>query len=394
MAIFTSVANYLKCRYYFESVLGFKLIEKYPDESQNDYEADIAGFGVGADGNGDPDINKYGIFCRRSNRITARNIWFLYGKAKPWGNYETTINGSTEIVDGENIPPKESEKGFAIRDLVNGNISEGASCFILDPESMVSSSTNPSDFEFIGMKRLLPVEDDGTDSTTNPLNDTAKIAPYKSFVEFKILNEGASATRLENYTTVDPVSSELNTKKPNSLVIKTCYDYEDFGFDENNKEYNVRQIGMLTNLHIKDDVSAFVAEHVSLFNGMSDNDRTKYLCTLFNIDNSSIIVPEGLNLSDRFTSIIGNTFTYNVVPNWLIRELHLDDGTTTGDVPNPRSENTAVDGSNDFFGLLQFYINTTPNNRFTFQKDTYNFILSFENQIKCSCTCENCECNK
>ena len=44
MAIFTSVANHLKCRNYFESVLGFRLVEKYPDESVADFNEDVEGF--------------------------------------------------------------------------------------------------------------------------------------------------------------------------------------------------------------------------------------------------------------------------------------------------------------------------------------------------------------
>lgn len=390
MAIFTGVANYLKCRYYFESVLGFKLVEKYPDETQEDWEADISGFRIDREHNtGDPNIDSYGIFCRRSNRIIARNIWFLYGKSKPWGNYEKDNSGTPEIVDGEVIPPKESEVGFAIRDMVNGNISDGACCFILDPKSMVDPVNPPdnSDFEFIGMKRLLPVDDDGTDASTNPLNNPDNIGGFKTFVEFRKLGEGASETRLENYTPVSPTPSALNSAEPNSLVIKTCYDYEDFGFSDTNKEYNVRQIGMLTNLHIKDDVSEFIANRTCLFNGMSDNPtRTEFLCTLFDINDNSIEMPSGLVVDDRFTSIVGDIYSYSGgIPAWLKNELNINGSGRT---------NTAVDGANTFFGILQFYINTMPNNRFTYQKDTYNFILSFENQLKCSCTCENCECHK
>ena len=170
MAIFTSVANYLKCRNYFESVLGFKLIEKYPDESQSDFEDDTEGFGLNSDGSGTPDIDRFGIFCRKSNRIVAHNIWFLYGKALPWGT-------------GDDDPPRETEDGFVIKDS-NGNITtsnngDKISGFVLDPAGSTSS------FEFIGMKRLLPLDD----ITPNnyglvDLHNPDKVGAYKEFVKF------------------------------------------------------------------------------------------------------------------------------------------------------------------------------------------------------------------
>lgn len=369
MAIFTSVANYLKCRYYFESVLGFRLIDKYPDESQSDYENDISGFTV--TGYTDTPDTNFGIFCRRSNRIIARNIWFLYGKSTPWNN--------------DQEPPKETEVGFVIK---NDDNEENDVCgFILDP----IGSSYP--FDFIGMKRLLPVTDDGTSSS--PINDPEAIFPYKDIVQFtKIKLDGDGnplpPEKLSNYDmSILPQnggSNGLNEKKPNSLIIKSSYDYDDFGFNEEKREYNIRQIGMMTNLHVDSSKQSFIAEKNTLYNGISPSqDSFNNLNKLLNITQNSLIIPNDLVLEDRFTSVIGTSYTYP--SNFLSYELRLGDG--NGGV----RENKAVVNNNSFFGILQFYINTLPNNRITFQTDTYNFILSFENQIKCTCTCDNCNYN-
>jgi hypothetical protein len=115
--------------------------------------------------------------------------------------------------------------------------------------------------------------------------------------------------------------------------------------------------------------------------GMPNEAQT--LGQLFSITENAIVVPDSFVLRDRFTSIVGGIYTYGAIDdNGLKRELGI-----TGDDPN-----TAVRDENVFFGILQFYINTMPNNRITFQTDTYNFILSFENQIKCNCTCSTCNC--
>ena len=50
--------------------------------------------------------------------------------------------------------------------------------------------------------------------------------------------------------------------------------------------------------------------------------------------------------------------------------------------------------SESFLGVLQFYVNTLANTRVTYQIDYYNFIVSFENKLECSCTCEDCICNE
>ena len=155
-------------------------------------------------------------------------------------------------------------------------------------------------------------------------------------------------------------------------------------FNEMGKEYNVRQIGMLTNLHLLDTKQSFVADHKTLYNGLDDVN----LCNLFNITENALVIPQNLDVRDRFTSLLGGNFDYSTVATWLQRELDLTDG------GSGVRTNSAISDSNVFFGILQFYINTLPNNRITFQTDTYNFILSFENQIKCNCTCDTCTCPK
>ena len=371
MAIFTIVANYLKCRYYFESVLGFRLIEKYPDESDEDFNNDIADFTTLG---GEPDIESYGIFCRRSNRIIANNIWFLYGKARSWYDFDEGV--------GEHVP-KELEQGFVLRNE-SGNEGSDYCGFVLDPAGTTS------DFEFIGMKRLLPLSDEEDGQGVSDLNNKNKVQIYKdylSFIKLKIDSETGETLppeKLTNYDVVLPVSdgdNGLNTKQPNSLLIKTVYDYEDFGFDNTGKEYNVRQIGLLTNLHITTQSQQYIKYKETLYNGMEENSIIfPNLCDLFNITEESIIVPSNLVLEDRFTSLINGDFNYNVLPSYLKKELHLD-GIDT---------NSAVTQDNSFFGILQFYMNSLPNNRVTYQTDTYNFILSFENQIKCTCDFNNC----
>ena len=392
MAIFTSVANYLKCRNYFESVLGFKLVDKYPDESIEDYNSDIDGFETTE---GDslhpsvPDIDACGIFCRKSNRIIAHNIWFLYGKAQPWDT-------------GDDNPPREIKEGFVIKDA-NGNITtdnngDKFSGFVLDPAG------SNSGLEFIGMKRLLPLDDTIVDPNTGKvdLDKPSKVSAYKDFVQFIKLKDGASPEKLINYNQeIKPKNSGadgLNEQQPNSLLLRTAYDYSDFEFDTSGKEYNIRQLGMMINLHVTPNVQAFIKDKQTLYNGMENGTNIVYLCDLFNITENSIEVPIDLLLGDRFTSIVGGNYTYDsVTDNWLIKELDLGDGNVTpngSDVAYGVRTNYAVQADNTFFGILQFYINTMPNNRITFQTDTYNFILSFENQIKCSCTCSNCECPK
>lgn len=355
MAIFTSVANYLKCRNYFESVLGFRLADKYNDESQSDYDYDINGFD-----------DSFGVLRRKSNRIVAHNIWFLYGKSQPWG-----------WSSGDEEAPKEIEKGFVIRDDTNpeGNIQNDACGFVLDPAGSLSG------LEFIGMKRLLPVN-------YSDLDNPSAISEFKDIIKFAKLIDGLTPEKLLNYDTeITPTNggvNGLNAKQPNSLVIKTSYDYNDFGFNETGKEYNVRQIGMLTNLHLLDTKQSFVANHKTLYNGL-DNVN---LCDLFNISENAILIPQNLDIRDRFTSLLGGNFDYSTVDPQLQRELDLTDGGSSV------RTNSAISDNNVFFGILQFYINTMPNNRITFQLDTYNFILSFENQIKCNCTCDTCNCPK
>ena len=191
------------------------------------------------------------------------------------------------------------------------------------------------------------------------------------------------------YKRINNGTKGLNEKQPNSLLLKTAYDYNDFGFDSSNKEYNVRQIGMLTNLHVLSSLQSIVAKNQTLYNGLSvDNDTTINLCDLFNITEASLDIPSSLFLGDRFTSVVGGTYAYDDADEYLRNELDLGNG-----VGGVRT-NLAVTSDNIFFGILQFYLNSMPNNRITFQTDTYNFILSFENQIKCSCTCSNCECPK
>ncbi len=386
MAIFTSVANHLKCRNYFESVLGFRLVEKYPDESVADFNEDVEGFVI-TQGNSTtasvPDVDGYGIFCRRSNRIVAHNIWFLYGKAQPWQT-------------GDDEPPQEIEKGFVIRDnsSTDGNIVNDSCGFVLD------STSDTSGLEFIGMKRMLPLDDitpiSGTDKTE--LDTPDKVSSYKDCVQFlkiKMVDDPQRPgeqkpmppEKLLNYDSFKPVTegnNGLNQNQPNSLLLKTAYDYNDFSFDSSGKEYNIRQLGMLTNLHVITNVQTFIRDKETLFNGMTGMpNESQTLGQLFSITENAIVVPDSFVLRDRFTSIVGGIYTYGAIDDdGLRRELGI-----TGNDPN-----TAVRDENVFFGILQFYINTMPNNRITFQTDTYNFILSFENQIKCNCTCSTCNC--
>lgn len=380
MAIFTSIANYLKCRNYFESVLGFKLVDKYPDESIEDYNSDIKGFETTVGGSSTasvPNVDAYGVFCRKSNRIIAHNIWFLYGKAQPWST-------------GDDNPPRETEEGFVIKDA-NGNITTDNnnnkfSGFVLDPAG------SSSGLEFIGMKRLLPLDD--TAVTDCDLHNPDKVSAYKEFVQFIKLKTDEDPEKLANYDqNIKPTNSGtngLNDQHPNSLLLRTSYDYNDFGFDTSGKEYNVRQIGMLTNLHVVPNIQSFIKDKQTLYNGMESGTNIVNLCGLFNITETSLNIPTDLLLGDRFTSIVGGNYTYDSLGDDEFLKDELDLGNGEGGVRT----NTAVSADNTFFGILQFYLNSMPNNRITFQTDTYNFILSFENQIKCSCTCSNCECPK
>ena len=194
------------------------------------------------------------------------------------------------------------------------------------------------------MKRLVPLEEDSSDLSTIR-------SKYKNVIKFLCDDEINPE--------VDFYEDALNAKQPNMLKITTSYDYGDFGFISD-REYDVRQIGMLNHLCCSSSSHELIRNKSSLYN--NDEDTNKTLADLFGFANSSLIIPVGFNVND-----------FN------------DKGMAEKDW-------TKVDTSG-FFGILQFYINTRANNRITYQTDYYNFILKFENKLKCSCTCDTCENN-
>ena len=345
MAIFTNTANYLKCRNYFENVLGFKVIT--PEQ----YEAKY---------------NEWGVFANIENISIARNIWFFYSKALAW----SSVNPETGETD---YPPKELESGFVIKPA-NGELDYTDYCgFVLDE----TGSTEDRNFEFIGAKRLLPIEkrikynssyyvdadtlekQDGShlqleqeDITEGSDLDLA-LKEYKDVIQFRMLTEGKDKKKLSNYNVIAPLNSTLNTSQPNTLKITTSYEYDDFGFKEKDREYAVRQIGMVTSLCVPSSSYSVVNECRTLFNGMEYEDVIYYLCNLLNITDLSKQIPANLDVYKRDLGV-----------------------------------------SESFLGVLQFYVNTLANTRVTYQIDYYNFIVSFENKLECSCTCEDCICNE
>lgn len=315
MAIFTNTANYLKCRSFFEDVLGFEVVD-----------------------NSDANFSEYGFLCSMRNLRIAQNIWFLYGGALPWDTFPT----ETETY-GEDNPPLETEDGFVIRE--NG-FTTGSECgFILDS----ANGNFGNNKYFIGMKRLVPLEDETSQDHTKSL--TYIRSNYKNIIKFMS----------DEYADIQPTNADLNAKKPNQLKITTSYDYGDFG-KLNNKEYDVRQIGMLNHLCCSADKHDLIMNENTLYN---KDEYDNNLASIFNISNASIILPSSLEMNDFF-------------PN----------GTDVDSIKDQTKMDTT-----GFFGVLQFYLNSRANNRITYQTDYYSFILKFENKLKCECTCENCSCN-
>lgn len=343
MAIFTKSANYLKCRNYFESVLGFQTLTN--EQVSDKY-------------------NEWGIFANIENIKIARNLWFFYSKSLAW----IYVNPETGEQD---YPPKEIESGFVIKPAL-GDLDYTDYCgFVLDEEG----STEDREFEFIGAKRLLPIskfvkytDSDYVDADTLEKQDGSHtlitvndilegsdldlaLKEYQSVIQFRTLMEGKDKRDLSNYNIIIPSNSELNTNEPNSLKITTSYEYDDFGFKSKDKEYNIRQIGFVTSLNVPASSFDVVNNSKTLYNNMEYEDRVWFLCNLLNITNLSKEIPANLDLSKRDLGI-----------------------------------------NETFLGILQFYVNTLVNSRITYQTDYYNFIISFENKKECVCTCENCVC--
>lgn len=344
MAIFTKSANYLKCRNYFENVLGLQVLTN--EQISDKY-------------------NEWGIFANIENIKIARNIWFFYSKSLVW-DYVNPETGE------QDYPPKEIESGFVIKPAL-GDLEYTDYCgFVLDEEG----STEDREFEFIGAKRLLPIQkyikyNDSTlvDADTLEIQDGSHtilsssditegsdldlaLKEYQNVVQFRLLIDGKDKRKLSNYNIIDPSNSELNTNEPNSLKITTSYEYDDFGFKSKDKEYNIRQVGMVSSLNVPSESFNVVNNSRTLYNGMEYEDVVYYLCNLLNITNLSKVIPANLDLSKR------------------------DLGT-----------------NESFLGILQFYVNTLTNTRITYQTDYYNFIISFENKKECVCTCEECNCD-
>lgn len=346
MAIFTDFANYLKCKSYFEDTLGFHtlVIGNPLDILDNPNEEYVT----------QADYNQYGLFASMHNFKIAQNIWFLYGKSQSWTVY---TDSETGIEYSDYNPPKEKEVGFELTTTYPSGTTDACG-FLLDP---AGSTTN---LEFIGMKRLVPLPLVNGEISTDPVVIDGLRKEYKNIIQFKKFRSddpNAKITNLNSYDDVEPLRSELNINKPNSLKITSSYDYDDFG-KLDGKEYNVRQIGMLNLLHAPATYIDIVKVNNSIYNGLNGLN----ICDILNVSSNSIDPPsselEGLD----------------VHPQSIIDSFDTTDSSL----------------SRSFLGILQFYINSLPNNRITYQTDYYNFILTFENKVKCSCTCENCSCNK
>lgn len=349
MAIFTDFANYLKCRSYFEDTLGFhtliidnvnagSLNPNNPNEeyvSQDDYEA-------------------YGLFASMHNFKIAQNIWFLYGKSLPWSTYTSIDDNDNTIIFDDDNPPREIEKGFELTSDYESGTTDKCG-FLLDP---TGSTEN---LEFIGMKRLvpLPLDDNGEydESKVDELREN-----YRTIIQFRKLQENGKVYSLSSYSEIEPTVTDLNLKKPNSLKITTSYDYDDFG-KLLNKEYNVRQIGMLNLLHAPIASKNLIEKRTTLYNGINNGTTDVNLCDILDITS--------LSINDEN---IGDLNIHPVAPSGY--------------------DSTDYSDSRNYLGILHFYLNSIPNNRITYQTDYYNFILTFENKVKCSCTCDNCICNQ
>jgi len=363
MAIFTEFANYLKCRSYFEDTLGFHSLKVY-DSVHSPDPSDVNPDNTSKSNPNeeyvlDTDYAKYGIFASMHNFKIAQNIWFLYGKSLPWP-------------DDDN-PAPETEVGLELTTAYPHSDSSDLSCgFLLDPKT-VENQEQGAMLEFIGMKRVIPIplrEDGDPIPAEDPSSDDEKIIndireknkDVIQFLKHKVNNKSYSS--ISDYDKLGVSVKELNEKKPNSLKITTSYDYDDFG-KRNNKEYNVRQLGMLNLLHAPQTSLDLIKNNTCLFNGIKSNpESTKFynLCELLNITADSIVLS-----SDEAE-------TFNVHPT-----------------VNPNNwDNTDTSNNRNFLGVLHFYMNSIPNNRITYQTDYYNFVLTFENRKPCVCTCENC----
>lgn len=353
MAIFTNFANYLKCRAYFEDTLGFHTL--IPDNSKTPGTLNPDNPNEEYVKENDPyseyDYKRFGIFASMHNFKIAQNIWFLYGKSLPWKDDE--------------IPPQEKESGLELTTSYDPDQEAEDGCgFLLDPNTVENQQTGAL-LEFIGMKRLvpIPVNPDGTIITSGEAVNTLR-ENYKDMIRFlKHKTSDESYSSLSNYEEIEPTVSDLNKEQPNSLKITTFYDYNDFG-KRNNKEYNVRQIGMLNLLHMPQGSLNIIKNKTCVFNGIKANEQSPAynLCEILNITNNSIILTEA------------EAAALNVHPT-----------------VNPDSwDNTDTNENRTFLGILHFYMNSIPNNRITYQTDYYNFVLTFENRKPCVCTCENC----
>ena len=328
MAIFTKAANYLKCRNYFEKILGFDITNI---ESE-------------------PGFSEYGLLCTDHNLRIAQNIWFLYGGALAWNEYQIDPEDPLKPVYGEDNPPMEDEVGFTLHNT-DDFVTTDRCGFIIDTTSVTNKY-------FIGMKRLVPLEGVALNKYQPALTKNEIKTNYKNIIQFIDTREETKGQPLS------PTNDTLNTAMPNEIKITTSYDYGDFDV-VNNREYDVRQIGMLNHLHCpSQNEKIIISNYNTLYNGISIPEDSTNITTL----------------ADIFTlSELSNVLPINFNP-WDYGE-------------DPEEEDWTKITTTGFFGVLQFFLNSRANNRITYQTDYYNFILRFENKLKCSCTCEDCECN-
>ena len=384
MAIFTNWANYLKCKNYYENVLGFYVLDD--NISQENF-------------------NSYGIFADPRNVKIAQNIWFLYGKALTWGSlYESS---EQDHFQNEEKVPQEDANGF---EIVDESYTQGSGRFLLDS---ASSALTKNNLEFIGMKRLFPVVQENEDGSVSVIDETNMELFNACRSEFKDVISFCKFNPPENMT--DPSEIEeardnpeyynkgilatignINLIQPNSIFIRTSYQYKDFGFynETAKKEYNVRQIGLLTNLNMPVVEGSLynISKCNTLYNGMTINNQTNlYLCKIFNIQDNSIILSSTTRAYDPAYPIPVDPDLDPYSTIWKKAVIYPRATLDVSSIPDFESswnnEDNVGDmtGKSQFFGVLQFYLNSEPNNRISYQKDIYDFVLTFENQKICPC---------
>lgn len=351
MAIFTEDANYLKCLGYFTNVLGFKI----PDNDTSsiidvNYTGDEIELSP-SDWGGDTTLT-----INNRNVAIAQNLWFVFSKAKAWDGNDFFNN----IVDDEHppLPISNSPKSYdgkelwfryptAFNSLTVTELQDdtaGQNSFNLFVNMGTKTSISKDTSEFFGIKRLLEL---------NPSNaNCISLAKY---------NGEGDESNPDNYTMCTN-NLMVKTYKPNSIIFKISYDTGDFGSKTNGNEYTLRQIGLVNALRVN---RAFINYFLptgnlnSFYNGMTLGSHI------------NVMLNEIFSFGDRTT-------------DKLSLQKYITDGNKLV---------TNVDDSIDTpWSVLHFYENMSPNYRFSYQKDIYTFILTFENQKKCDCDCDNCNC--